>query len=51
MIPSLIPYVDGGRKFPVADSVLRRVVCLPMHVCLTKQELNSVIEALEKEVG
>jgi len=51
MVPSLIPYVDGGRKFPVADSVLRRVVCLPMHVCLTKQELNPVIEALEKEVG
>lgn len=51
MVRSLVPYVDKAKKFPVADSVLRRVVCLPMHACLTESEVDFVLEALEKEVG
>jgi len=51
LVPSLTPYVGEGKKFPVADSVLRRVVCLPMHLCLTRADVDFVLEALEKEIG
>jgi perosamine synthetase len=32
--------------FPVAEKALKQVMCLPMHYCVTKEDVDYVKEAL-----
>ena len=43
----LFGYKEGD--FPAADKILKRVLCLPMYVQMTDDEIDYVIESLKKQ--
>ena len=47
MYQKLFGYKEGD--FPVADEILKRVLCLPMYVQMTDDEIDYIIESLKKE--
>ncbi len=49
--PSLntIDYVSG-QTMPISESIARRILCLPLYVGLSNEDLNRIVEIINKEL-
>jgi dTDP-4-amino-4,6-dideoxygalactose transaminase len=44
-------YADGAARCPVAERVCRELLCLPMHPCLSDEDVGRVVEGVRSFFG